>query len=279
MDKSSFVLTQLVLAKRVKATYEQCMQGMQTRFDSRFDKIETELESIASNMRSILLALQKLESSESKNGIKSGHVLNSSSAVDGRKNDLSDTDTVQTNVTYSKSTKPSKSRHSKKNKSLRANSISTETRSSKLNSGVIHETSASTSKVTADIIFLRDGENSHRQYLDGNEPGASDAGTWPKQAKGQARPSNRKLAREHHLHLVSFVAQDSSSEEEQDEHPRICGSRRANVLLKNLNWSKFMHYFFGISEPDHSVNDPGSRTIHPSSPFMAGVNSLQCSSC
>ena len=119
MDKSSFVLTQLVLAKRVKATYEQCMQGMQTRFDSRFDKIETELESIASNMRSILLALQKLESSESKNGIKSGHVLNNSSVVDGRKNDLSDTDTVQTNVTYSKSTKPSKSRHSKKNKSLR----------------------------------------------------------------------------------------------------------------------------------------------------------------
>jgi hypothetical protein len=70
---------------------------------------------------------------------------------------------------------------------------------------------------------------------------------------------------------------DSSDDDEEEVRSKTkIGTRRSSRKKRNKFFDLHtFQYFFGISKPDLRANLPGSRAIHPDSPFMAGILPLR----
>ena len=64
---------------------------------------------------------------------------------------------------------------------------------------------------------------------------------------------------------------DSDSDSDDDAAKSRCTSVvLCGRALLRCRWRTLLRHLLGISKPDIFANDPGSRAIHPNSPFMAG---------
>ncbi len=127
------------------------------------------------------------------------------------------------------------------------------------------EYSGNPSKVTADIVFA---DGSHPSTVRCNLP---EDGIPETQPNTRSPPVHiRKWAQ--HPHVSSFAQIVESSSDDEDGLRRHTKFGRKNLLQvgSTSELLNFVHFLFGISKPDLFANHPGSRVIHPASPFMAG---------
>lgn len=268
---SSFVLSQLALSKRVKAVYEEKMQTMQEKFESRFDKLESVIGSLAIDINKILGALENLEHRKTKiNGHSKSAKHRASSSSDLHEAEY-DTQIVRSSEKINVATA---------NRNSGSPAKSSESSVIKKEREQPQECSVNPLKVTADLVILR--ENGKEDKCLQHSKSAEGRGDY--EAIPSARPSGktesalvyRKPKKENHLHLASFVEREESSEDEDDEGKgRCCATKNALAVFRDCTLQNFLRNVFGISKPDHSVNHPGSRAIHPGSPFMAGQDLLR----
>ena len=64
-----------------------------------------------------------------------------------------------------------------------------------------------------------------------------------------------------------FEQEDTDDEEDESRAASAVLCMRAVVTCR---WREILRRFFGIAKPNLLANDAGSRAIHPTSPFMAG---------
>jgi len=68
--------------------------------------------------------------------------------------------------------------------------------------------------------------------------------------------------------LESYLDADTDDEEEDKSH--VSDTVLCMRAVVSCRWREILPLFFGIARPNLVANDPGSRAIHPMSPFMAG---------
>jgi hypothetical protein len=305
---NAIILSQLSLSRRVKATYEKCMLTMHSKLENRLEQLESKVALAVSNTDMIISMLLKLNidtdslksSKLSSMGVDGGRKECNRGKREVREEGRSTGSEDQTAVPVYRNSKHQKEENpvfrsettAVRNGIVDARRKDTVAKFSSHSSEIVlvdppgkvfiqgssspsvktiqGSSSPSTHTIRGRGLTL-DEENYYKAPA---SVGSGSTSSPPESSRGgnerRPAPFAPESSRGGHQRRPAPFAHTDANSDSDDEDTRG-GQRGAGARLRAAaSQCLTLHYMFGISKPDLFANHPGSRTIHPASPFMAG---------
>ncbi len=251
----------------------EAIRLLHSRCETRFDKLETEISLIRSDSKAILNKIEALIS-----------VVNPSEKLESLNQSDELARSLNGNEHFVVMNRKGSESVATARTPLYFGNLNNDRRGSQ---GLHNALSSGNFSLTADIILDNNVMDSQRSSLSvvtpsgpiGNESDIRNSSRRARISSGTGRTPhvnsinvNRfKSLRDHVEHTKSELEDDSDSDDDGRHSTALSSASSCLKAIAGCKWRRTFLQFFGITKPDIFANDPGSRAIHPASPFMAGV--------